>query len=271
MEQNRGNNRVRGIFIPDFISDDKTLTSGAKTIYGRLYKLSWKYGYAFPGLDYLAEMQGLSVRQVIRLINELKNAGVVTVKRTGRANHYYLTSQEEVEALRKNARQNESIGEARSGISDRQNNDDRHIICEEDFTADMTSAATPYKKENLRKESNIVEPHKNEAPPVESSPPKNTNKKSTEFIQWFIFEYRRLTGNNYKPTQPKDNVLVNKLLDIYGEDKLKDMALKMLEGKDQWAVQAGLTIGILSARANGWALQTRGRGADEEKIPGFRV
>ena len=82
----------KGYFtIPRYIIDLR-ISISARLLYCVLLDFAWNNGFCFPGQEKLGERMGLGRQQVNRLINELKGAGLVGVKRRGlgKTNLYVL-------------------------------------------------------------------------------------------------------------------------------------------------------------------------------------
>src|SRR5215218_1847553 len=78
--------------IPNAIFRRRDLTPGAKLTYMALLSYAWQQGSCFPGQDKLAEDMGCSPRSVITYLQQLKDAGLLRVKRRGlgQTNIYFL-------------------------------------------------------------------------------------------------------------------------------------------------------------------------------------
>src|SRR5215472_11743795 len=61
-----------GIFIPDALARQKGISSGAKTIYGRLARYGGENGECYPAVPTLATEIGASERQTQRYLAELE-------------------------------------------------------------------------------------------------------------------------------------------------------------------------------------------------------
>lgn len=69
--------------VPNFVLRAPGLSAGAKLVYGLLLSYAWQDGSCFPGQDALAADSGVSDRTVRTYLEELKTAGLVTVKHRG--------------------------------------------------------------------------------------------------------------------------------------------------------------------------------------------
>ena len=71
------------------------------------------------------------------------------------------------------------------------------------------------------------------------------------FITFFCEEYTaRRHGAKYVPQRPKDYVLVRRLLATFDVERLKKLAIWLLETGDEWVSDTDRGIGILSAKAS---------------------
>ena len=79
-----------GIFIPNLLIQNKNLSPGAKITFGVLCQFSGKNGVCCPRQEKIAERMGVSKRQVIRYIEELKKGELILVARQGlhKPNYY---------------------------------------------------------------------------------------------------------------------------------------------------------------------------------------
>jgi hypothetical protein len=73
-----GKRQFREIVIPGDVLDDERLSDGAKIMYGKIARLSFKEGYCWAGNSFLDGTK--SGRNASRFIAELKNAGYVVIE-----------------------------------------------------------------------------------------------------------------------------------------------------------------------------------------------
>lgn len=66
-----------GIFIPEALLKAKSLSLGAKVVYGRLTRYAGQNGLCYPAVNTLATEIGLEVRQTRRYISELEEFGLI--------------------------------------------------------------------------------------------------------------------------------------------------------------------------------------------------
>jgi len=79
-----------GIFIPNLLIQNKNISPGAKITFGVLSQFAGKNGVCCPRQEKIAERMGVSRRQVIRYIEELKKEKLILVSRQGlRKPNYY--------------------------------------------------------------------------------------------------------------------------------------------------------------------------------------
>lgn len=78
--------------IPKIVLMHQKLSYGAKVSYGVLLGYAWQDDFCFPAQESIAKDLNCSVRQVQRLLTELKTAALVSWKQQGlnRPNTYYL-------------------------------------------------------------------------------------------------------------------------------------------------------------------------------------
>ena len=69
--------------VPNFILESKEISVGAKLTYAMLLKYARELDECFPGQDRLAKDMGTTRQSVNTYIKELRDAGLVTVKRRG--------------------------------------------------------------------------------------------------------------------------------------------------------------------------------------------
>lgn len=229
---------LSGLVVPYFVLDNPKLSGDAKLLYARMVRLAKSTGYAYPKHEALADMCDASVPSVKRWLAELHSAQLIESKRTGRACHYRLVFPADMEepgvdevepAAASLFAQNRAIREIKTELSD--------------------SSKMSYRFNNvLKKEKNIAD--------------------VKAFIEWFSREYEERTGNPYKVSQPKDSAVVKSLLALYGRERLEELAVQMLTTKDQWLLNTGLSLSILSSQANKLALQSKkGAKSDAENLP----
>ncbi|MBX3027051.1 helix-turn-helix domain-containing protein [bacterium] len=78
--------------IPNVVLKHWKISFGAKVAYGVLLSYAWTDDFCFPAQERLAKDLNCSIRQVQRLLNELKEHGLIAWKQQGlnRPNIYYL-------------------------------------------------------------------------------------------------------------------------------------------------------------------------------------
>ncbi len=69
--------------IPNFVLQMGSLSAGAKVAYAMFLRYAWHNDYCFPGQERLGKDIGVSRSRVSEYITELKDAGLVSVKRRG--------------------------------------------------------------------------------------------------------------------------------------------------------------------------------------------
>jgi hypothetical protein len=78
--------------VPNVVLKHPNISFGAKVAFGVLLSYAWREDFCFPAQDRLAKDLDCSVRQVQRLLTELKDHSFITWKQQGlnRPNIYYL-------------------------------------------------------------------------------------------------------------------------------------------------------------------------------------
>lgn len=78
--------------VPNVVLKHAAISFGAKVAYGVLLSYAWSDDFCFPAQERLAKDLDCSVRQVQRLLNELKDQSFITWKQQGlnKPNIYYL-------------------------------------------------------------------------------------------------------------------------------------------------------------------------------------
>ena len=69
--------------VPNFILESDKISTGAKLTYAMLLKYARELDECFPGQDRLAKDMGTTRQSVNTYIKDLRNAGLITVKRRG--------------------------------------------------------------------------------------------------------------------------------------------------------------------------------------------
>ena len=91
--QDEGLRKLKGfVQIPRFILLHSALSFGAKCVYGILLSYAWQDDFCFPAQKALAKDTNCSIRQIQRLLKELKEARLLKWKQQGlnKPNIYYL-------------------------------------------------------------------------------------------------------------------------------------------------------------------------------------
>jgi DNA-binding MarR family transcriptional regulator len=68
------------IVIPEKILNNKELCINAKILLAKINLLSYEKGYCYASNKYLGNLIDVSSRTITRLISELKNANLITIK-----------------------------------------------------------------------------------------------------------------------------------------------------------------------------------------------
>ena len=69
--------------VPNFILESAKISTGAKLTYAMLLKYAWYEDHCFPGQDRLAKDMGACRKSINSHIQELQDAGFVSVRRQG--------------------------------------------------------------------------------------------------------------------------------------------------------------------------------------------
>ena len=71
------------------------------------------------------------------------------------------------------------------------------------------------------------------------------------FLKCFCEEYTaRRNGATYHPRRPKDLILIRLLLGTYSLERLKKLAIMLLETDEEWVDMTDRGIGVLSVKAS---------------------
>lgn len=89
------------ILIPDDVMAREDLTFGQKCIMGVLARLQGDNAWCFPSFDYISKVSGVSRRQVIRLLNDLRKRQEIIVVHHHHAPSTYSVPWATARALRK--------------------------------------------------------------------------------------------------------------------------------------------------------------------------
>lgn len=81
-----------GIWIPEALLKAKSLSLGAKVVYGRLQRYAGENGLCYPAMDTLASEIGLEIRQTRRYISELEEFGLIRRVKRFHEEHHAQTS-----------------------------------------------------------------------------------------------------------------------------------------------------------------------------------
>lgn len=79
--------RYHGIYIPDGVYGEKSLTPNSKLIYGRLLRYAGSDGAAFPKQETIAEELGISLSSVQNGIKLLVKVGLIEVEKRNKMYH----------------------------------------------------------------------------------------------------------------------------------------------------------------------------------------
>jgi len=202
-----------GLFIPDWLLE-MGLTLGAVVCYAKLARLAQKKGYAFPKIDRIATLLGVSDRQTRSYLKELKDAELITVNRTGRASNYHLLW-------------HPIMGEPDGSRFP--------VNVEPDIPSDRKQTSAPFIERTESKKGS-----KRAAP---------TNPNIKGFIDWWFNRYQQVVGVKYHVTG-KDARMVQGLLKAYPLETVKKIADKLLSSDDTWLLKRGRTIPTLVGEWN---------------------
>ena len=81
-----------GCYVPEWIAQRRELSQGSKLLYGRLIRFAGKNGKCNPRSDILSNELGVSRRQVVDYLKELKEHHLIEAERKGRgrSNNYFF-------------------------------------------------------------------------------------------------------------------------------------------------------------------------------------
>lgn len=81
-----------GIWIPNWLLERKEVSSGAKLCYGALCRFAGRNGRCWPGQEAVADVLGVSIRQVQRHLQDLLGLGLIEQVQRGhmKSNVYYF-------------------------------------------------------------------------------------------------------------------------------------------------------------------------------------
>ncbi len=85
---------LKGLWIPKDILIDKGLTDKEKITLSIVLCLSSELEYCFAGNRYLANLLGVTINRVSKIISSLQNKGYITVKLNYEENTKYIRSRE---------------------------------------------------------------------------------------------------------------------------------------------------------------------------------
>ena len=89
------------ILIPDEVTERTDLAPSHKIILGVIGRLQGDKGSCFPSYEHLAEKSGMSRRQVMRVVSDLRTRKEMTVLRTPYQSNSYAVHWATARALRK--------------------------------------------------------------------------------------------------------------------------------------------------------------------------
>lgn len=80
--------------VPNIVLDDESISNNAQLVYAHILKYGWGKGHCYPGHETLAKKLKLSVRSIIRALNELRIKGLISWKQRGlnKTNIYIIES-----------------------------------------------------------------------------------------------------------------------------------------------------------------------------------
>ena len=73
--------------FPYLVMNDKSISICARFTYAMLLQFAWQEAKTYPKQQTLADRIGVSTRQVQRYLNELRDAGYITIERTDKRFH----------------------------------------------------------------------------------------------------------------------------------------------------------------------------------------
>jgi len=266
-------NKFREIMIPGDILEDEGLSDGARIIYGKIARLSYKEGYCWANNEFLSGVK--SRRTTSRFIAELQAAGYVKIL-TGRSKNRKIVlceikskasiidnpDYDEKNNIDKNDHDNNMIdknGDDKTPIIDKIDTDHRQI-CPQiiDKFGDITTNRTTKRTSNKKKihgsneppdKNNKTKQHPSSLPkkdkPFEllSREPKNDIERVNK--KW-LENYIAIYGN--QPLEPDWKItspLIKKIISQVGVKKLLD-ALDTAKN-DKFCLEAGYILKTIVA------------------------
>ena len=85
-------NLFHGCYVPEWLARRREISQGAKLLYGRLIRFAGKNGKCNPRSDILSNELGVSRRQIVEYLKELKEHELIEAERKGRgrSNDYFF-------------------------------------------------------------------------------------------------------------------------------------------------------------------------------------
>lgn len=249
---------------------------------------------SFPSIETLAKECRMSVRQVIRLVAALEKSGELQVERSaGRTAHRYVLSIPNPDKLSSTVR---AAAPAKRQARAKRNpdkmagfNPDTTAGLNSDIVsgseaATLTSAATNPDKSDIPTLTNrvsnpdksgiaykeepsitIIEEPSGE-PNTEATPPAAEERSPVDMaLDAYRAGFLLRFGAEPHIAYGKDNKIIKALVVSYGLESTVDLIEKYLDSDDDFIVEGGYTIGILSLKLNKLIVQ-KGNGSGRAKL-----
>lgn len=231
-----------GCFIPTWLATREEISPGAKIIYARLAQYAGKKGSCFPKQTTLADEVGMSRRNIIRSIKELRDSSLIELERTGarKPNRYFFLA-------------HKWMGEVPSW----------HIT--ENSEVPTGHATTP--GEVTEPAHHTIRDSKRLKDSVEAPAARDTNTtRAKEWILWYAGRYETEMKDRYQVRWDRDTIAVKRLLELHGFTELMRRADRYLADDDPFLAKTGYTITLFSARWNSYSPEMERRRDQRRKL-----
>jgi hypothetical protein len=225
-----------GLFIPRALARYKGLSQGAKMCYGALSLFAGEDGQAWPSMETLGVELGVSRRQAVSYVKELKEQNFIKTVATGKSNKYIFLWHEVLDQSMRREAYFPADG----------NNTSQH-------DGNNTSHKENHLKESSKKnKESTTQPQKAPALALDNSSSKDQpQSEMNQAIGYYLELFEAATGEKAIITKGKDHQLIKTILTTYGIEKTLALLDAYFETADNFVIERGYPLGIFRSNLTG--------------------
>jgi hypothetical protein len=239
-----------GLFIPRALARYKGLSQGAKMCYGALSLFAGEDGQAWPSMETLGVELGVSRRQAVSYVKELKEQNFIKTVATGKSNKYIFLWHEVLDQSMRREAYFPADG----------NNTSQH-------DGNNTSHKENHLKESSKKnKESTTQPQKAPALALDNSSSKDQpQSEMNQAIGYYLELFEAATGEKAIITKGKDHQLIKTILTTYGIEKTLALLDAYFETADDFVRERGYSLGLFKSNLTSLLVKYKEQEADKKR------